>query len=106
MTLDGRPERREHFLDGCRRRRLVASVDLCEQLTLLDGSGKALLRYTASNGAQAIKGSWEATMIYTGTALQSPVAGSKLTATFKQGVLELHAPKMEAAVPKKIPVTV
>jgi len=53
-----------------------------EQLTLLDGSGKALLRYTASNGAQAIKGSWEATMIYTGTALQGPVEGSKLTATF------------------------
>ncbi len=29
----------------------------------------------------------------------------KLTATFKKGVLELHAPKIEAAVPKKIPVT-
>ena len=53
-----------------------------EQLTLLDGSGQALLRYTASNRAQAIKGSWDATMIYTGTALQSPVEGSKLTATF------------------------
>ena len=29
----------------------------------------------------------------------------KLTATFKQGVLELHAPRVEAAVPKKIPIT-
>jgi heat shock protein HslJ len=52
------------------------------QLTLLDSSGQALLRYTASNPGEAIKGSWEATMIYTGTALQSPVQGSTLTATF------------------------
>jgi HSP20 family molecular chaperone IbpA len=29
----------------------------------------------------------------------------RLTATFKQGVLELHAPKVEAAVPKKIQLT-
>jgi HSP20 family protein len=28
----------------------------------------------------------------------------KLTATFKHGVLELHAPRVEAAVPKKIPI--
>ena len=53
-----------------------------EQLTLLDGSGTVLLRYTASNREEAIKGSWEATMIYTGNALQSPVQGSKLTAVF------------------------
>lgn len=53
-----------------------------DTLTLLDSSGKTLLRFTASNGAEAIKGSWEATMIYTGTALQSPVEGSTLTATF------------------------
>lgn len=53
-----------------------------DTLTLLDGSGTVLLRYTASNGAEAIKGSWEATMIYTGTALQSPAQGSTLTATF------------------------
>ncbi len=30
---------------------------------------------------------------------------AKLTATFQQGVLELHAPRVEAAVPKKIPIT-
>jgi HSP20 family protein len=29
----------------------------------------------------------------------------KLTATFANGVLELHAPKVETTVPKKIPVT-
>lgn len=52
------------------------------QLTLLDGSGKTLLRFTASDPTEAIKGSWEATMIYTGTALQSPVPGSTLTASF------------------------
>lgn len=52
------------------------------QLTLLDSAGKTLLRYTASNPAQAIKGSWKATMIYTGSALQSPVQGSTLTASF------------------------
>jgi HSP20 family molecular chaperone IbpA len=29
----------------------------------------------------------------------------KVTATFKAGVLELHAKKAEVAMPKKIPVT-
>ena len=38
--------------------------------------------------------------------LPKVVDTDRLTATFKQGVLELHAPKVEAAVPKKIPVTV
>ena len=38
--------------------------------------------------------------------LPNVVDSDKLTATFKKGVLELHAPKIAAAVPKKIPVTV
>lgn len=38
--------------------------------------------------------------------LPTVVDTDKLTATFKKGVLELHAPKIAAAVPKKIPVTV
>ena len=38
--------------------------------------------------------------------LPTVVDTEKLTATFKKGVLELHAPKIEAAVPKKIPVNV
>jgi HSP20 family protein len=37
--------------------------------------------------------------------LPTVVDTDKLTATFKKGVLELHAPKIEKAVPKKIPVT-
>jgi HSP20 family protein len=37
--------------------------------------------------------------------LPSTVDTEKLTATFKTGVLELHAPKAEIAQPKKIPVT-
>lgn len=37
---------------------------------------------------------------------QLPVAvdTAKLTASFKRGVLELHAPKVEVAAPKKIPI--
>lgn len=37
--------------------------------------------------------------------LPAVVDTDKLTATFKKGVLELHARKLEAATPKKIPVT-
>ena len=37
--------------------------------------------------------------------LPSTVDTEKLTATFRAGVLELHAPKLEVAQPKKIPVT-
>jgi len=37
--------------------------------------------------------------------LPAAVDMDKLTATFKAGVLELHAQKAEVAVPKKIPVT-
>jgi HSP20 family protein len=38
--------------------------------------------------------------------LPSTIETEKLTATFKQGVLELHAPKAEQLVPKKIPITI
>ena len=37
-------------------------------------------------------------------ALPTTVNSEKLTATFKKGVLELHAPKIEMAIPKKIPI--
>ncbi len=37
--------------------------------------------------------------------LPAVIDTDKLTATFKKGVLELHARKFEAATPKKIPVT-
>jgi HSP20 family protein len=36
--------------------------------------------------------------------LPAAVDTSKLTATFKKGVLELHAPKIKEAEPRKIPV--
>ena len=36
--------------------------------------------------------------------LPTTVNSEKLTATFTKGVLELHAPKIEKAVPTKIPI--
>jgi len=53
-----------------------------ERLTMLDGAGKVLLRFTVSNGAVAIQGDWTVTSLYTGDALQTPVAGTTLTASF------------------------
>jgi HSP20 family protein len=38
--------------------------------------------------------------------LPSTVETEKLVATFKQGVLELHAPKAEQVLPKKIPIAI
>lgn len=38
--------------------------------------------------------------------LPSIVETAKLTASFKQGVLELHAPKAEEVAPKKIPIAI
>ncbi|MFN8034443.1 MAG: META domain-containing protein [Acidimicrobiia bacterium] len=52
------------------------------RLTLHDGSGRELLRYSASAPAEAIKGTWSVTLLYTGDALVSPHEGSTLTATF------------------------
>ena len=37
-------------------------------------------------------------------ALPSTVDSAKVKATFKKGLLELHAPKIEKAIPKKIPI--
>ena len=51
-------------------------------LTLSNSSGKILLTYTESSGASALAGSWEVTGYYTGTAIQGPEAGTKLTAVF------------------------
>ena len=38
--------------------------------------------------------------------LPAVVDTEKMTATFKEGVLELHTPKVKAVVPRKIPVNV
>jgi heat shock protein HslJ len=50
-------------------------------LTLTDGDRRTLLTYRAA-GAEALVGSWTVTGYYTGTAIQSPVTGSTLTADF------------------------
>jgi len=51
-------------------------------LTLSTRAGRRLLVYRASVGAQALRGSWEVTALYTGDAISSPVAGSTLTLVF------------------------
>jgi heat shock protein HslJ len=51
-------------------------------LTLSTRTGRRLLVYRASVGAQALRGSWEVTALYTGDAISSPVAGSKLALKF------------------------
>ena len=43
------------------------------------------LVYEASGGESALAGKWEVTGFYTGTAITSPVVGSKLTADFAKG---------------------
>jgi heat shock protein HslJ len=53
-----------------------------DSLRLLDAGGKVLLRYAATDAAQAIKGDWEVTSYYTGDALVSPLAGTTPSAKF------------------------
>ena len=54
-------------------------------LTLSTSDNKVQLVYEASGGESAIAGKWEVTGFYTGTAITSPVVGSKLTADFAKG---------------------
>ena len=52
-------------------------------LTLKDSDGNDVLTYrTAPTGSEALAGSWNATTLYTGTALTSPTGDQPLTATF------------------------
>lgn len=51
-------------------------------LTLSTRAGRRLLVYRAPIGAQALRGSWNVTGLYTGTAISSPIAGSALTLEF------------------------
>lgn len=51
-------------------------------LSLLGRSDKLLLAYKASNSQNAIGGQWSATSYYTGSAVQSVIAGTELTAHF------------------------
>jgi heat shock protein HslJ len=51
-------------------------------LTLSTRTGRRLLVYRASIGLSALKGGWNATSFYSGTAVRSPAAGSALTLEF------------------------
>lgn len=51
-------------------------------LTLLDASGATLLTYTHLSASALVGTTWEVTGINTGTAVSSPIVGSKVTATF------------------------
>jgi heat shock protein HslJ len=53
-----------------------------QTLTLSNTTGRRLLVYRASTGAQALRGSWDVTSVYTGDAISSPVPGSTLTLDF------------------------
>jgi heat shock protein HslJ len=64
----------------------VASFSIVgERLTLAGSNGDALLVYQALEGASALKGKWTTTGFYTGSAVQSVIVGSTLTAEFAHG---------------------
>ena len=48
----------------------------------LSSKGTAVLVYEALEGADALAGGWNATSVYTGTAIESTAAGSTLTLEF------------------------
>jgi heat shock protein HslJ len=54
-------------------------------LTLSGSNGEPLLVYRASTTTDTLSGEWDATSIYTGTAVQSVLAGSPPTARFDRG---------------------
>jgi heat shock protein HslJ len=51
-------------------------------LTLSTRGGRRLLVYRASIGAAVLKGAWEVTSFYTGSAVSSPATGTTLTLKF------------------------
>jgi heat shock protein HslJ len=53
-------------------------------LSLLGRGGDAILVYRASDGAREIRGAWTVTGYYTGTAIQSVIATTTLTAEFAE----------------------
>jgi heat shock protein HslJ len=54
-------------------------------LTLSSRAGRRLLIYRASIGETALRGTWNVTSFYTGSAVSSPVPGSTLTLEFTSG---------------------
>ena len=55
------------------------------RLSLRDAAGTTVLGYTASTGSDEVAGKWTVTTYYTGTAVQSVINGSTLTADFADG---------------------
>jgi heat shock protein HslJ len=56
-----------------------------QNLTLSTRGGRRLLVYRASTGASALRGAWDVTSFYTGSAVTSPATGSTLTLEFTTG---------------------
>jgi heat shock protein HslJ len=57
------------------------------KLTLTDDGGETILKYEATEGADAIQGDWEVTSYYAVTAITSVVGGVTITATFEDGTV-------------------
>ncbi len=81
IACEGAPGKVEaKYLDALtrvRRWRITGTT-----LTLSTSTGRRLLVYRASIGAQALRGEWDVTGLYTGNAISSPVEGSALTLAF------------------------
>jgi heat shock protein HslJ len=58
-----------------------------DKLALTDDQGETILRYEASEGAEAIQGEWTVTSYYAGTAVTSVLGGVTLTAKFEDGTV-------------------
>lgn len=56
-------------------------------LSLTDDGGETILKYEASEGADAIQGDWTVTGYYSGNAVTSPLGGVTLTGKFENGTL-------------------
>jgi heat shock protein HslJ len=57
------------------------------ELTLTDDQGETILRYEATEGAEAIQGDWTVTGYYSGNAITSVLGGVTLTAKFEDGTV-------------------
>lgn len=56
-----------------------------QRLTLSTRAGRRLLLYRASIGEAALRGTWNVTTFYTGSAVSSPIEGSMLTIELASG---------------------
>jgi META domain len=54
---------------------------------MTDDQGDTILRYQATEGAEAIQGEWEVTGYYSGNAIASVLGGVTMTATFEDGTV-------------------